>query len=864
MIRQSRTYDRSQASCRPRAHGKFLYRGDEKLYLRGVTYGSFRSREDGNEFPYPERVRSDFEQMRLAGINAVRTYTAPPRWLLDLAQAEGLLVLAGLPWEHHIAFLDSSRVRRSIRGRVRDAARGCAEHPALLGFAVGNEIPAGIVRWHGGRRVEKFVESLYEETKDVDPEALVTYVNYPTTEYLQLPFVDFSCLNVYLEARDNLEAYLARLHNLIGERPLVMAEVGLDSRRNGLLQQAQTLEWQVDAAFEHGCAGTFVFSWTDEWHRGGEDIVDWDFGLVDRQRQPKPALAAVSRAYTELAPLRDQRWPKISVVVCTHNGGRWIEGCLESLRRVDYPNWEAIVVSDGSTDATNEIVARSDDVRLVTIDENVGLAAARNMGLLTASGEIVAYVDDDARPDPHWLRYLALAFDKRSHGGVGGPNLTPVDERPVAACIGSAPGGPNHVLLEDEIAEHIPGCNMAFWRDALEAIGGFDPRFRIAGDDVDVCWRLQDAGHTIGFSPSAVVWHHRRDSVFTYVKQQYLYGKAEGLLHQKWPERYNRLGHLSWAGRVYGRARKTMQRAKIGYGSWGERAFQSIYAPAESTLRALPAMPEWYLLLGIIAVITALGVVEWPLLFAGVPLAAGILATLWTALVDTREETKYKRWPAGVRRFGMQALTFGLHLVQPLARLGGRLEGGITPWGRSGTKSVARLWGERAFWTENWAPPERWLGDVERRLCTRSYLVNRGSDFDRWDLQVRTGPLGVARVLFASEDHGGGRQLGRFRWWVQTSRIAVWIVTLGSVIGVVAALTGHPLAAATAFGFAAAIGLAAIYHCAGAAGAISRALVEPPAVPEPIRIRESRGRRTWTPTRAAGEQAALEGAEERQ
>ena len=127
------------------------------------------------------------------------------------------------------------------------------------------------------------------------------------------------------------------------------------------------------------------------------------------------------------------------------------------------------------------------------------------------------------------------------------------------------------MLLSDEIAEHIPGCNMAFWKSSLLAIGGFDPQFCIAGDDVDICWRLQEQGWTIGFSPGAVVWHHRRDSVHGYFKQQYQYGKAEALLERKWPERYNRVGHLAWAGRVYGAppSKLLSGRWKIYYGTWG-------------------------------------------------------------------------------------------------------------------------------------------------------------------------------------------------------------------------------------------------------------------------------------------------------
>jgi len=70
---------------------------------------------------------------------------------------------------------------------------------------------------------------------------------------------------------------------------------------------------------------------------------------------------------------------------------------------------------------------------------------------------------------------------------VGGPNLPPPEDSVVAACVAASPGGPLHVLLDDVEAEHIPGCNMAFRREVLEEIGGFDPIYRSAGDDVDVC-----------------------------------------------------------------------------------------------------------------------------------------------------------------------------------------------------------------------------------------------------------------------------------------------------------------------------------------------------------------------------------------
>src|SRR5207247_7695230 len=102
---------------------------------------------------------------------------------------------------------------------------------------------------------------------------------------------------------------------------------------------------------------------------------------------------------------------------------------------------------------------------------------------------------------------------------VGGPNLTPEDGW-LAGCVAASPGQPMHVLESDQVAEHIPGCNMAFRREALEAINGFDPVYRKAGDDVDVCWRLQQAGYWITFAPGASVWHHRRRNPRSYLKQQ--------------------------------------------------------------------------------------------------------------------------------------------------------------------------------------------------------------------------------------------------------------------------------------------------------------------------------------------------------
>src|SRR5205814_2021637 len=164
-----------------------------------------------------------------------------------------------------------------------------------------------------------------------------------------------------------------------------------------------------------------------------------------------------------------------------------------------------------------------------------------------------------------------------------------------------------------------PGCNMAFRRDALEAVGGFDPRFRTAGDDVDLCWRLQARGGRIGFHAGAMDWHHRRNSFAMYWRQQKGYGAAEAMLEEKWPERYNAIGHLAWGGRLYGRGFTLpipSGRARIYGGVWGSAAYQRLHEPPPSTLLAFPLMPEWYYVIGGLAGLSLLGLSWSPLLWA--------------------------------------------------------------------------------------------------------------------------------------------------------------------------------------------------------------------------------------------------------
>jgi len=160
----------------------------------------------------------------------------------------------------------------------------------------------------------------------------------------------------------------------------------------------------------------------------------------------------------------------------------------------------------------------------------------------------------------------------------------------MVAVSATAPGAPTHVMLSDTEAEHLPGCNISIKREAFEKIKGFDPMFRTAGDDVDVCWRLRDAGYTLGFCGAAFVWHDRRSTPWRYLKQQMGYGHAEALLYQKHPKRFTKggSGGIRWEGWVYTGGALGVQTDDLIYtGPTGSAPYQALI-PRTQPIRPIP------------------------------------------------------------------------------------------------------------------------------------------------------------------------------------------------------------------------------------------------------------------------------------
>jgi cellulose synthase/poly-beta-1,6-N-acetylglucosamine synthase-like glycosyltransferase len=800
---------RATGGGRPEVDGKFLRVDGERFYVRGVTYGTFAETELGL-FPELKQVEEDFAAMAAVGMNTVRTYTVPGLEILDLAQAAGLKLLMGVWWDDP-RYLDPTdrgswqKMTAGARAAVKEAVESYASHPAVLGFVLGNEIPGPVVRWHGRRRIEALLRNLYETGKDAAPEALFSYANFPTTQYLDTSYFDFDCFNVFLENESAYRRYLAQLQVSTGDRPLLLTELGLDSG-GGEDRQADCLDWQMRGAMELGLAGTCVFSWTDDWWVGRHKVEGWYFGVTRENREPKPALNVLEGYYRKRPSELREVWPRVSVVVCAYQAQDTIEECLWSLTELEYPNYEVLVVDDGSTDATAQIAHRF-PVRLLS-RERLGLSGARNVGLEHAQGEFVAYIDADAKADPDWLTYLALALEVPGTAGAGGPNPVPPDDPPVAQCVARAPGGPIHVLLDDERAEHVPGCNMAFWRETLLEIGGFDPIYTAAGDDVDVCWKLLGRGYDIRFHPSALVWHRRRDSVRAFWRQQLGYGRAEALVERNHPDKFNSLGQATWRGVIYGPRSILPGRERVYAGRFGDAPFQKIYNWQN------PFHPLWALYPLLFLCLLAL-LNPYMLVLPGIGLATLTGIYVWRGMAIGRRERLRPLWRLG-------PLLGLLYFLPSLARAWGRLS---VRWPHASPSAGPASWqlrsaGGGTFLTEHVEEVGRTasLEGLRHRLQTNRLHPKASSEWDEADIICSSALFWRVRMV---SYEAWGTLYVRLAYRPRLGRLAV------SALGIALALLLHPFAAAVVIG-----GLLAILLLEGwiFARKVRRALTEDPKV----------------------------------
>ena len=225
-------------------------------------------------------------------------------------------------------------------------------------------------------------------------------------------------------------------------------------------------------------------------------------------------------------------WPGVSVIVAARNAASTLPSCLASLRALDYPDVEVIVVDDGSSDGT-AAVARAAGARVLEAAGR-GPSFARNYGVLESSHEIVAFTDADCAVPPHWLRALVEGLRTSQAAGAGGPqrNVFPVDRseeaRDLDAFFALASVIAEYTRADDSPREvdHNASCNVAYIRHAFREAGGFAEGLW-PGEDVDLDFRLRRMGYRCHYVPLAFVEHHRPGTTAWFAAMMRRYGQAQ-------------------------------------------------------------------------------------------------------------------------------------------------------------------------------------------------------------------------------------------------------------------------------------------------------------------------------------------------
>ena len=613
------------------------------------------------------------------GINTVRTYTPPRRDLLDEAARCGLRVMVGLPWSQHVAFLDNRSLKREIRRELVKKVAELGDHPAVLAFALGNEIPPGVVRWHGRVRVENFLRSLYKAAKDASPASLLTTsifrrpssatsrsstsVRSTCTCIANPSYVPISRASSMSPARNRCSsprrAPTAFARGKPGRRTSRRCTSASRSKK------ARAARWPSPGPTSGGAAATRS--------RTGSS-ASWTPSAAE------PAARAVSTTFAS-APFHASRGANLAAGfrrrVRLQRGGNARRQPAVARSRLTYPNYEVILVNDGSKDRTSEIARAHPRVRVIDT-LNQGLSAARGTWVLPkrpanrrlhrcghAGGSRLADVSGSTvfrircrrlRRTPTWLPPTTHRSRSASRGSLA-------VRRTCCSTTGSQSTSPG-----------------ATWRSAatpcsrsaasIRCISAPATMWTCAGGcrrgaGKSASRRLPWSGTTTG-APSRRYWF-----------QQVGYGEGETWLMAHHPEKFLD-GHMLWRGRIYSPlpfVRSRGQRAD----PWGTR-LPSVYRADVHPFAFMPHSIRWQVISFVMSLaglaVVATGEHWWA---AALLLGSGLVGLAVTiGKNDSVRVAIGRRFSQGLeglvsRRGGVSAF------LQPLARLRGQIRGALSP-----------------------------------------------------------------------------------------------------------------------------------------------------------------------------------------
>lgn len=242
-----------------------------------------------------------------------------------------------------------------------------------------------------------------------------------------------------------------------------------------------------------------------------------------------------------------KKYPKVSIIIPVIEVNDYIKESIPKILDLDWPNFEIFIFTDKPDEKhkwpKTKIIASG----------KVGPAEKRDLALKHAKGEILAFLDDDAYPEPDWLKKMIHCFSEKRVAAVGGPAITPdhdgILQKVSGAVFESYLGGGFTRNRYLPIGKHCkcddwPTVNLLVQKDVFASVGGFDNTYW-PGEDTKLCLDIINAGYTIKYDPEGIVYHHRRSDLLKHFKQIGNYALHRGYFAKKYPKTSLKIGYFA-------------------------------------------------------------------------------------------------------------------------------------------------------------------------------------------------------------------------------------------------------------------------------------------------------------------------------
>lgn len=244
-----------------------------------------------------------------------------------------------------------------------------------------------------------------------------------------------------------------------------------------------------------------------------------------------------------------EKYPKISIVIALYVKTVYFIETVNKCLELDYPDFEILIGADKSA----RLNFKDKRVKVFhTGMSRTGPAEKRDIGIIKAKGDLVAFIDDDSYPNSDWLKKAVDVLRKSKVSAVCGPGLTPTADTflqkltgaVLASPLGSGPYSYRFKKGQSRFVDDYPAYNLIVERKVLTELGGFGTKF-YGGEDTALCLKIINAGKKILYHPNIVVYHHRRKFPFEYMRQVGNVGLHRGYFVKKYPKTSLRLSYFA-------------------------------------------------------------------------------------------------------------------------------------------------------------------------------------------------------------------------------------------------------------------------------------------------------------------------------